>query len=76
MPFKQSVKQQSNTCFTRKYRYNTPPMSKQKNAKANSGTIALNKKAKHDYFVEDRFEAGLALTGKSATRRQLCTAEK
>ena len=38
-------------------------MSKQKNAKANSGTIALNKKAKHDYFVEDRFEAGLALTG-------------
>ncbi|HDY99049.1 MAG TPA: SsrA-binding protein SmpB [Pseudomonas sabulinigri] len=38
-------------------------MSKQKNAKANSGTIALNKKAKHDYFVEDRFEAGVVLTG-------------
>lgn len=38
-------------------------MSKQKKAQANSGNIALNKKAKHDYFVEDRFEAGVALTG-------------
>ncbi|AQZ93644.1 SsrA-binding protein SmpB [Halopseudomonas phragmitis] len=38
-------------------------MSKQKKPQANSGTIALNKKAKHDYFVEERFEAGLALTG-------------
>lgn len=28
-----------------------------------SGTIALNKKARHDYFIEDRFEAGLALQG-------------
>ncbi|MGK2348680.1 SsrA-binding protein SmpB [Actinomyces sp. W5033] len=26
-------------------------------------TIARNKKASHDYFIEDRFEAGLALTG-------------
>ena len=43
--------------------YNTPPMSNQKKPQANSGTIALNKKAKHDYFVEDRFEAGIALTG-------------
>ena len=25
--------------------------------------IALNKKAWHDYFIEDRFEAGIALTG-------------
>lgn len=38
-------------------------MTKQKKPQANSGTIALNKKAKHDYFVEDRFEAGVALTG-------------
>ncbi|WP_304641067.1 SsrA-binding protein SmpB [Pseudomonas sp.] len=37
-------------------------MSKPK-TQANSGTIALNKKAKHDYFIEDRFEAGIALTG-------------
>ena len=31
--------------------------------KRNSSTIALNKKARHDYFIEDRFEAGLALQG-------------
>lgn len=31
--------------------------------KANSSTIALNKKARHDYFIEDRFEAGLVLQG-------------
>ena len=38
-------------------------MSKPKTPAANSGTIALNKKAKHDYFIEQRFEAGIALTG-------------
>lgn len=27
------------------------------------GTIALNKKAKHDFHIEEKFEAGLALTG-------------
>ncbi len=43
--------------------YNTPPMSNQKKTQANSGTIALNKKAKHEYFIEDRFEAGVALAG-------------
>jgi SsrA-binding protein len=26
-------------------------------------TIALNKKARHDYFIEDKFEAGIALLG-------------
>ena len=26
-------------------------------------TIVLNKKAKHDYFIEERFEAGLVLQG-------------
>jgi SsrA-binding protein len=26
-------------------------------------TIALNKQARHDYFIEERFEAGLALEG-------------
>jgi SsrA-binding protein len=31
--------------------------------KKSSSTIALNKKARHDYFIEDRFEAGLALQG-------------
>ena len=28
-----------------------------------AGTIALNKKARHDYFIEDRYEAGIALQG-------------
>ncbi|MGD2082895.1 MAG: SsrA-binding protein SmpB [Chromatiales bacterium] len=30
---------------------------------AGGSTIALNKKARHDFFVEERFEAGLALEG-------------
>ena len=38
-------------------------MSKQNKPQANGGTIALNKRAKHEYFVEERFEAGIALTG-------------
>ena len=37
-------------------------MAKQK-TKTPSSTIALNKKARHDYFIEDRFEAGLVLQG-------------
>jgi SsrA-binding protein len=31
--------------------------------KASGGTIALNKRARHDYHLEERFEAGLALQG-------------
>ena len=31
--------------------------------KSKSGTIALNKRATHDYLLEDRFEAGLVLEG-------------
>ena len=33
--------------------------------KASGGgkTIALNKKARHDYFIDERYEAGLALQG-------------
>ncbi len=39
-------------------------MGKQKAKKSASGsTIALNKKARHDYFIEQRFEAGLVLQG-------------
>lgn len=37
-------------------------MAKQKE-KAQGSTIALNKKARFDYFIEERFEAGLALEG-------------
>jgi len=36
-------------------------MSKDKDPE--SGTIALNKKARHEYFIEERYEAGLALQG-------------
>ncbi|BAZ94071.1 uncharacterized protein FOKN1_1683 [Thiohalobacter thiocyanaticus] len=40
-------------------------MAKSKSNKTGSGgsTIALNKKARHDYHIEERFEAGLALEG-------------
>ena len=34
-----------------------------KTKKDNSNTIILNKKARHDFLLEDRFEAGLALEG-------------
>ena len=37
-------------------------MSKAK-PKKNDNRIAQNKKAFHDYFIEDRFEAGIALQG-------------
>lgn len=37
-------------------------MSKKQN-KSSDNTIALNKKARHDYTIEDRFEAGIALEG-------------
>lgn len=36
---------------------------KQKKPKTPSSTIALNKKAKFDYFIEERIEAGIALEG-------------
>ena len=36
-------------------------MAKQK--KQQQGSIAQNKKALHDYFIEQKFEAGLALAG-------------
>lgn len=37
--------------------------SKKAKKKTPSNTIALNKKAKHDYLIEERFEAGLVLEG-------------
>ena len=36
--------------------------------------IAKNRKAFHDYFVEDRIEAGIELTGTARTRRSCATA--
>ena len=39
-------------------------MAREKAKPSNSGsTIALNKKARHDYFIEDTFEAGIVLEG-------------
>ncbi len=38
-------------------------MSKNIKKERSSSTIALNKKAKFDYFIEERFEAGLVLEG-------------
>ncbi|MFC1749506.1 SsrA-binding protein SmpB [Pseudomonadota bacterium] len=34
-----------------------------KKPKQPSNTIALNKKARHDFFIEEKFEAGIALLG-------------
>ena len=34
-----------------------------KKPKAQSSSIALNKKAKHNYFLEQKFEAGISLMG-------------
>ena len=38
-------------------------MAKNKSSKSNSNTIALNKKARHEYFLHDKFEAGVELQG-------------
>ncbi|BBM01984.1 SsrA-binding protein SmpB [Microbulbifer sp. GL-2] len=37
-------------------------MAKKKKAQT-SNTIALNKKARHDYFIEEKFEAGVEMQG-------------
>lgn len=38
-------------------------MSKADSKAGASRSIAVNKKARHDYFIEEKFEAGLALEG-------------
>ncbi len=40
-----------------------PPKDKANGAGAANKTIALNKRARHEYHLEDRYEAGLALQG-------------
>lgn len=37
--------------------------AKDKDKKSNGGTIALNKRARHEYHIDRRFEAGMALEG-------------
>jgi len=41
----------------------TRKKDKQSAEAAGRKVIALNKKARHDYFIDDTYEAGLALTG-------------
>lgn len=38
-------------------------MKKSSNKNNSGGTIALNKKARHEFFIEEKFEAGVALNG-------------
>ncbi|MFT5760122.1 MAG: SsrA-binding protein [Alteromonadaceae bacterium] len=38
-------------------------MAKKKSKSSNSNTIALNKKARHNYSLTDKFEAGMSLQG-------------
>ena len=38
-------------------------MAKTKKTKSDDSTIIVNKKARHDYFLGDTFEAGIALLG-------------
>ena len=38
-------------------------MAKKSKTSGSGNTIAINKIARHDYFIEERFEAGLALQG-------------
>ncbi len=38
-------------------------MAKTKKSKQDDSTIVVNKKARHDYFLEDSFEAGIELRG-------------
>ena len=38
-------------------------VGKTKSAKTDTSTIAVNRKARHDYFIEDEYEAGLVLEG-------------
>jgi SsrA-binding protein len=38
-------------------------MGKKKTKQSAGNVIAVNRRARHDFFIEDRFEAGLALEG-------------
>ena len=40
-----------------------PNMATKKKSKPSSGTIALNKRARHEYHINEKFEAGVALSG-------------
>ncbi len=44
-------------------RYNGFVMARKKNKKSDSNAIAVNRQARHDYFIEETYEAGLVLQG-------------
>jgi SsrA-binding protein len=39
------------------------PMTSKKSKQPSGNVIAVNRRARHDYFIEDTFEAGLSLEG-------------
>ena len=41
----------------------TQSMSSKKAKKTSENVIAVNRRARHDYFIDDKFEAGLVLEG-------------
>lgn len=43
--------------------YNVRMAVKKNKKKTHSNTIAQNRRARHDYFLEDKFEAGIVLEG-------------
>jgi SsrA-binding protein len=43
--------------------YSAPMNRKSSKTSEGSSTIAVNRKARHEYFIEDRMEAGLVLEG-------------
>lgn len=47
----------------RQPKYNPPMATKPASNAPGDRVIAVNRRARHDYFIEDRFEAGLALQG-------------
>ena len=40
-----------------------PILAKKKKSKSSDNTIALNRIARHDYFIEDELEVGIVLEG-------------
>ena len=43
--------------------YNVPMANKSKKKSLSDNTIAMNRKAGHEFFIEEKFEAGLVLEG-------------
>jgi SsrA-binding protein len=50
-------------------------MNSRKSKSANDRSIAENRRARHDYFIENRFEAGLVLQGWEAKSLRANTAQ-